>query len=266
MAHKPGRWWETFGVESGKTVACTIGPLTLFLSRCPEGWHIRSESGDRGDAATGSGRKVVARSKAAMEGADRLMYGKVPAEVTLRPVLADRPVVVRPRYPAAIPPGEAATFYISSPVSVVVEIGRSGKAVREIPTSLMSDTWFGPNTREGELCYSTPTHARTVLDEVPRRPHRAITTVQVRNESRELLTIDRLSLPVPLLSVYGAADGSLWTQSVTLTQNVAGGELASLRVDERAPTAAPGAEFLSPPRRTPERGGLVRAFSGLFGG
>lgn len=265
MTQEHARWWEPFRVEGGMTLACAIGPLTLFLCRDATEWRLWSERSDAGDAEIRTGREPI-RDAPGMEGAERFMFRDAPETVLLHPVLADRPVVVRPRYPTAIPPGEAATFYISTPVSVTVGVGEAGVRLCEIPSLCMSDTWFGPNTREGELCYATPTQARSRLDEVPRRPHRAITPVQVKNDSSGMLTIEKLSLPVPFLSVYGRPDGSLWTQAVTLTQHVTEGALASLRVGEGAPPEADGAALLTASRRTPERGGLVRAFSGLFGG
>jgi hypothetical protein len=128
----------------------------------------------------------------------------------------------------------------------------------------LSDTWFGPSTREGELCYAARTHARNHLEQVPRRPHRAVTPVKVRNEAATLLPIEKLSLPVPMLSVYGDPQGGLWSEEVHLTR-AADSDMASLRVVPGRPTFVTTADRLSGPRTEPGRGGLVRAFTDLFG-
>src|SRR5690625_5517561 len=78
----------------------------------------------------------------------------------------------------------------------------------EIPTKILSDTWFGPNTQMGTLCYASKTYTRSSRQEVTPRPHRAVTPVTVRNQSEELLSIDKLSIPVPHLALYGRDDRS----------------------------------------------------------
>jgi hypothetical protein len=90
-----------------------------------------------------------------------------------------------------------------------------------------------------------------------------VTPVRVRNEASSLLPIEKLSLPVPLLAVYGEPRTGLWTEEVRLTR-AADSDLAALRVIPGRPAMAPGAERLSGPRTEPGRGGLVRAFSDLF--
>ncbi|MFU8817032.1 MAG: hypothetical protein ACNA7W_16925, partial [Pseudomonadales bacterium] len=117
---------------------------------------------------------------------------------------------------------------------------------------------------EGELCYSGKTHARHTLAEVPRRAHRAITPLRVRNEAATPLPLDKISLPVPVLSVFGAADGSLWTEAVTMIRG-SDSDMAALRI-EKAPTEFAGpVDLVSGPRREQAKSGLVRAFNVLFG-
>jgi hypothetical protein len=128
----------------------------------------------------------------------------------------------------------------------------------------LSDTWFGPSTREGELCYSGKTHARHTLAEVPRRAHRAITPLHIRNEAASPLPLDKISLPVPVLSVYGAADASLWTETVTMIRG-SDSDMAALRIEHGPPAYVGPVSLVSAPRREQARGGLVRAFNVLFG-
>ena len=82
-----------------------------------------------------------------------------------------------------------------------------------------SDTWFGPSTLEGELCYESKTAVRFNLDNVPRRPHRAISVVRIRNRTDTQLSLERLKIPLPNLSLFGTEDGQLWTESITLERD-----------------------------------------------
>jgi len=257
-------WWSPRELSAGQGIRCVLGPLSLQLFRSADAWRVWTSREEWDEAQPAQARMTDLDAMPADEAAERFVFNQSPARVCLRPMLADRPVVVRARQSVFVPPGEEAMLYLSTPVWISIDLGDPARSLREIPVLPMSDTWFGPSTREGELCYAARTHARNHLEQVPRRPHRAITPVKVRNEASSLLPIDRLSLPVPLLSVYGDADSGLWTEEVHLTR-AADSDLAGLRVVPGVPNMAPRAERLSGPRTEPGRGGLVRAFSDLFG-
>jgi hypothetical protein len=255
-------WWEPFEVPSGQQATLSLGPLVIHLHRGLDQWTLSTEQGKEGDEPIRAGRTLDEGGLSAGQYARYVLHSPR-GQLAFRPALADRPVVVRPRQPVFILPGQQITLYISTPVWIRVEAGDPPRLLQEVPVMRLSDTWFGPSTREGELCYAARTHARHALDELPLRPHRAVTPVRIHNRADSHLPIEKLSLPVPLLSLFGGADGSLWTEGVNLTRT-AESELASMKIDPGPPRDAAGAHLLGGPRRHPERGGLVRAFSGLF--
>jgi hypothetical protein len=257
-------WWAPREVAENQGLRCVLGPLTLTLFRSTDAWRVWIARGEADESRPAEARLEILDCMPDDGDSERFVFARSPGHLRLRPLLADRPVVVNARQSVFIPPGEQTTLYLSTPVWVSIDLGEPAQSLKEIPVLRMSDTWFGPSTREGELCYAARTHARSHLDEVPRRPHRAVTPVTVRNEARSLLPIEKLNLPVPLLAVYGAEDAGLWTEAVHLTR-AADNDLAALRVVPGVPALAPGAKRLSGPRIEHGRGGLVRAFSGLFG-
>jgi hypothetical protein len=89
----------------------------------------------------------------------------------------------------------------------------------ELPIYRPSDTWFGANTREGELCYLSRTKARTADTKTINYPHRAVTEIKVINESESNLMIERLRVPVKKLCLYTNEQGSLATDTITVTLN-----------------------------------------------
>ena len=72
------------------------------------------------------------------------------------------------------------TIYVSSPVWIRLETA-TGTLLDELPTIRQSDTWHGPNTREGELCYASRTFCRTNIDALPIRQNRALSPVIIYN-------------------------------------------------------------------------------------
>ena len=251
-------------MSSGQTASLHIGPCSLHLHRASDEWLLSWERKDNGEELARAEHSLSNEGLKSVK-YNRYVFHSPQGQVTMKPVLADRPVVIRPRQPVFVLPGEDTTLYLSSPVWIRIAAGSPPQTLDEIPVLHLSDTWFGPSTREGELCYAARTHARNHLEEVPLRPHRAVTPVRIRNRSGKHLPIEKLSLPVPLLSVFGRDDGSLWTEGVSLTRT-SDDDMAELKLNPGPPRDAPRAVLLSGPRQQPDRSGLVvRAFSGLFG-
>lgn len=256
-------WWSERELAPDSGLRWTLGPLELSLWRTDYEWQLAYNVADE-DAADPA--CAVSEAATIPETADVIeRYARERRDrVRCLPVVADRALVVRPRLPVFVPPGEQIRFFVSAPVWIRILVGQPWLTLREVPVKRLSDTWFGASTRDGELAYSLKTHARVHLEEIPPRGYRAITPVLIRNEAEELLSVDRLSLPVPYLSLYLAASGMLWTEAVTM-RHAAGNEMATLDVGGRAPAeAGEGALRLTSARLEADRNLLVRAFTNLI--
>lgn len=256
-----GRWWMPRHVVSGRTLRLRLGPLILKAHRSGSEWLLSAEEVDETEAVPG----VMLEMSDERPDDKYVRYAcRDPQDrIAFRPMLADRPMVVRPRQAVFVLPGEETIFYISTPVWVGVVAGENDQLLREIPASRPSDTWFGPSTRTGEICYAARTQARNVLAEVPMRAYRVVTALRVENRADSPLPVEKLSLPAPLLSTWGREDGSLWSDTVHL-QRVTDSDMAAIRVEPGPPSYASDATLLAGPRMQAGKGGLVRAFSGFF--
>lgn len=271
-------WWQSMDLAEGQCWRTALGPLTLYLQRQASEWWLASESrgGTEDQFRLESGE--VARIPEDLT-YTRFAFGKAPRSFRLMPRLLDRPVVVRTSQPVNIPADQKITFFISTPVCISIELeneqkkhGQQGQGssqgggnlvLQEIPIMRLSDTWFGPSTRIGELCYAARTQARNARSEILLRPHRAVSPVTIHNQTREMLAIDKISLPVPFLSMYGRADGTLWTDPLTL-EHVAGEGLAQFKIGNEPPEGVSRSDWLAPAREMAKKGGLVRAFVDIF--
>lgn len=256
-----GAWWTPQQLDTGHTLVLRLGPLVLRAHRSGDEWLV----------STKEGQETEAGSEAALETSDerpgddymRYVCRDPHNRIAFRPLLADRPMVVRPRQPVFVLPGEETTFYIGTSVWVGIVAGEGDQLLRETPAFRPSDTWFGPSTLTGEICYAARTQARNDLAEVPPRAHRAITALRVQNRADTPLAVEKLCLPVPLLSVWGREDGSLWSDTVHL-QRVTDSDMAAIRVEPGPPAHARDATLVAGPRKQAGKTGLIRAFSGLF--
>jgi hypothetical protein len=207
-----------------------------------------------------------AREDEVPEGAEATRHGfrKEGAELRLSPALPDRPMVVASEIPFFLLPGEEVTLYVGIPLWTRIEAGAAPKLLLDEPIFRPSDTWFGPSTRVGDLCYATRTRALQDLPRLIIRPQRAVCVLTVRNRGQDPLPLQRLRLPMAPLSVYAGGDGRLWTEALTLERQTED-DMASATLGSGPPPASGGARHVGGPRQAAAPGTLVRAFAGLFG-
>lgn len=256
-------WWGTYAIESGQAAVFRIGPLEIAIARRDFEWKILSSV--LGDPLDPSLRRSV---PGALPGilsdtqVERFVAAETESALGLMPVCADLPVVVRPGHPLSVLPRESVTLYVSSPLWLRVELGESKTTLTEMAFYPPSETWFGPSTTDGEVCYATQVIGRLRAEDFPYRPHRAITCIEIANRTPQLMRFDRLSLPVPSLSLYTNESGQLWTEAVSL-ERVPDQELARFETTAAPPRSAGPTERVAGPRRS-GKNPLVRAFASLF--
>lgn len=259
-----GPWWGDYELEVEQSAKWEIGPLRFWLRRSPSEWRL-AHRWSEADHVGWNFRPSVRWPEDDVD-TERFAVSETDGRVNLRPRPSDRAVVVRPNTPLRVLPGHRAAIYISSPLWV--EVGISGPSetasLRELATKRLSDTWFGATTREGELSYALKTNARTTLSEMPRAQYRLLTQVVVENEAEDPLLVERLSLPVPFLSIFQAQSGDLWSEEVHMLRTK-DGDIAELVVREGPPEEASDAVRLTEPRQIAEKGHLFHAFGSLLG-
>lgn len=264
---KPAPWWGKFQVALDTLSYYRVGPLEIWVTRSSREWRI----GTRTSGETDDPSRVVNRVAPLEETPsdddivwNRFGFRKTTDNVVLSPQLAPRPLVVRPETAFGLPPKEETTLFVSSPLWIQFELGEPATKVLETVVFRPSDTWFGPSTIEGEICFATRTKARMHPEKLDDLPHRALSAIHIRNYAGTTLNLDRFKLPLPNLSVYAGNDARLWTQVVRLDRR-ADGDLAELQLGKGPPPAAQPAKQVQGPRTKPEKGLLIKAFGGLFG-
>lgn len=257
-------WWEPLELNVEQSAQWCIGPMCLRVVRSAQELRTAFRRGaDPLDATLSLEVPAPTLSTEAEDAFEvRRFAHNAGNRVRLRPRTPDRPLVVKPANPFGLPPGEKVTLYVSS--ALWVELMTEGEVplVTE-PTYRPSDTWFGANTRVGELCYASRTSAHLDLETLPLRPHRATTAVRIHNRSRELLWLERLKLPLINFSVFASEKGRLWTEAFELEHQRPGAPAAA-SIDRGPPPEAGHTQRLADPPVAITRGFLVDAFGGLF--
>jgi len=167
-------------------------------------------------------------------------------EIDLSPGLPDLPVLLIPQWPFDVASGAEERVFFRLPVSVVVRaFDPFDEVLAELSTVSLPRVRFGDD-EAGELCYRLDSEAHR---EAPGEPDQSavVAPVTIRNDSRETLSVRRLCLRVPGLSVYSGSNG-LWTNE-TLIRYQGGRSRSRVAVENGAPTEAAGSRVVAGPRR-----------------
>ena len=248
--------WQSKRVDGNAFLHWHVGPLHVYVRRAGDEWHVARRRDDASVVADEPEAAAVGTADPPEETPpERWVIGSDCEPVArLKPIMPDRPVVVRPESPVRMPPGASGVFHVSIAVFVAVTVGKDETLLCEIPTVELSKIWFG-DFAEGELCYSLKTRARRTAEEHTPRHHRAVCPVTIANEGDSELRFDRVCIHVDRLRVF-RGDGCLLTNGVTVTRrnDDAGGRITYSRDDP------PGKALLADARRPDEPGVLRRSF------
>lgn len=256
-------WWGDISFSMQQKRYWRIGERQLVIQRLPCEWNTwnidtETENGENllhGEYANGEQFEE--------EFLDRHLQTATLENICVKPALADRPIVTRPNVPLRLLGGEKSRIYVSTPLWFRAMTMPKESTLLDVPFWRPSDSWFGPSTREGEICYAKYTEARMQLELLEQRYHRAITPLLIHNKQKDPLLIERLSLPVPFLSLYQHEGKGLWTEAVNIIREEDEDRIKVV-LEKQAPSEVQNAQIVSGPRIASEKNTLIRSLSSLF--
>lgn len=257
------KWWGPLNFEVGQARVWRLGSLNVRIRRAMNEWqleyhrpHHQSEhmqDWEVLDADTAFKQPTVL---------ERYLFAKTTAELSLYPRLANRSVIVKPINPIFIPAGQQGTMFVSTPLWLAGFVGDSREPIFDMAINRPKDSWFGPSTLRGELCYATPVEGRTDLNQLIPRAFRAVTPVHFHNTSNALMQLDRMNLPVGALPLFhDPKSGRMWTSQIEVLQETPN-RPPRIRIENRTPPQAGKVSFIQPPRVG--ENGLFHMFDTFF--
>lgn len=255
------KWWGEFEIPAGATGEWTVGPLRLWARNRPREWWVAWHSDPDGMERGGSFEQVPEPTPPEKATVERFGTNRAGNKVTVTPLSSDRGIVTRPEVPLWILGSDEVVLYVANPVWF--QLSAFDQTMVDVPTWRLSDTWFGDDTRSGELCYASSTAARLVAADVTMRARRVVTAVTIRNAADDKFLVERLKLPAPSLPLYQDAGGMLWTAAITVERQ-RDGQLAHV-TEELSPGPEADQPTLISPARIPRAPGvLVRTIRSLL--
>lgn len=263
LVYRQPVWWGTQSFEPGQGRHWHLAGMDLSIIRQVREWQFqvhRSPAQSEDNHDWHMDNHLPEESQGELR---RYVFRITEGRLRLLPRLADRSVVIRPVMPLFVPAGQEITFYVSTPVWIACHVDNQALPLLDIPVVRPTDTWFGPNTVRGEICYTTQVTGRLELGQLTPRPFRAVTPVRISNLGSDLMPVERINLPVPFLPVYATESGRLWTPTLHVTTEERQ-KAPRIRIDSAISTEAGQVSLLSPARRGSDEHALIRVFDNLF--
>lgn len=254
-------WWGKFRIPEGKGIAWRITGQAIYLQHLPfewRRWQIETER-DQYEVSIEEQPEMPLVEEKSLH---RFLLKQKSAEIHVRPALADRPVVARPAVPLELIPGESAQVFVTTPLWFQALSENADKLLFETPIWRPSDSWFGPNTMTGELCYAKYTQAKLDLSTIDYRAHQAISMLLIENTTDEVMRIEKLNLPVTMLNLYSDTQNRLWTESISAVRESS--ESVEIAINKVPPKEAGTVTKVASAREKSERRIISRAFNSLF--
>jgi hypothetical protein len=195
----------------------------------------------------------------------RFVSDKAPQKLSLHPTMSDRPIVCRPTITVVLLPKEQISLYVCVPLWLQLNISGIENPLLDVPSERISDTWFGPNSREGIMSYALRMSEQLEIKPSNKNGMRATIEIKIKNESNEMLVLDKVSVPAPHLALYVDGAGKFWTRRITMIREQ--DENATLTIDNvmSCGLANKDLTLVTGPRDDLGRHKITKALWALFG-
>lgn len=204
-------------MSDGENFHLRFGPLDFYLEKMETEIRLQwMTSNDWMDSSFHYQYPFTGMSPGNLLKEKRFAISNPHSHLRVTPCLGEKAFVVKPNTTFMILPGEVAKIYLSTPMNLRLSDLESGATIDEIPVLHRVKTWFGESPTKGQLCFFTRIHAALIEENLPFRPHRALTHLYIQNSSKEPIPIGKLKIPVNYLMLYQDDRGLFTTSSLSV--------------------------------------------------
>lgn len=257
---------EEFQLKPSETLAIHTQNNVLYIQRQAQQWLLCQSQIVSPQCSLQNKLHIEHNATIPADTTDAQRWVNAEQESTLRivPCMADKSLVVQPESTLIIPVGRKPALYLSLPIMYQIFIGQNKKPFHEFFIETMPLTWFGSNTRRGELCYQSKSPVALELTDLPQAPHRVLMELRIHNRDSENLKVEKINLPALYLPIYRVDGEVFWTSPLTIVNEKLTDEL-SLSYGKGVPGRHQKLELVSQPRLRSEARTFMRALEAIIG-
>ena len=257
-------WFGQYTFELNQTFYLNFGTLEVWITRKTKEWLIHyTHHHTLLDEPEQVQIHPTAEIPKQSDGIKRIVTTQTHSSLDIMPLLADRALVSRPTIPTIIAQGEVITLFVTCSCWCHIKIHGTDITLLDIPIKRYSDTWFGPNPREGELCYASKTSASLDAEGYITKPYRAKIPIKIINRLGESFCLERLNIPVPYLDVFIDEQYQLWGQGLSFLRELPHKNI-KIRANKTEALEKLGLKRIVSARQTSDENIMMKAFDMLF--
>ncbi len=216
-AHELKVFQTNLQMQDGESFHLRFGPLDLYIEKIASEIRLRwMTSNDWLDSSFHHQFPFTGMYPTNLLKEKRFAYSEKAPLLKVVPCLGEMPFVVKPDTTFMVLPGEKAKIYLSTPMNIRLLDGESRQVIDEVPVLHRVKTWFGESPTKGQLCFFTRIHAALLEENLPFRPHRALTHLYIENSSNKPIPIEKIKIPVNFLTLYQEERGLFVTSSLSV--------------------------------------------------
>lgn len=244
-------FWGDLELENNKIISRDIGPLRIWFRQVMNEIWIATQ---------------YEASDANQQNPDLLNWTRwtsqnVNFHIKLVPVVPDKPIIISPEYPFRVVKNADARVFTRIPLWVrVVMIGNKEQILTEIPTVILSKTWFGDPV-EGELCYWISTSARRTIEESQVTNYLCICTLNIYNRSDGDLQVEKICFRAERLTLF-KKESQVWSDETEITYR-GDQQHSDIVMTGKAPSEAKSSGKIAKPRNALKKSIATRTFQKL---
>lgn len=199
--------WPIITINDREVYRHRVGPLTIFMKRLLNEIWVAST---RDESIRGTPSELPEKPEWV-----RMSLPGDFEKYRLQPVMPDMPVIIDTEHAYRFVSKTSTRVYSRIPVWVrIAPESREDLVIADIPTVILSETWFGTFT-DGEPSYALSSTARRILTEDLLEPHLVVCPLEIRNNSDDELKFEKVCLRVERLSIY-ARENALWSDETVI--------------------------------------------------
>ena len=206
--------WGTYACEESTLYEWQTGPLKIWVKRSNLEWQLAHELAQDEESIEQLWQKLDTEPENLSW--EKWAFSNPHENIIFRPVMPDRPLVVKTLTPTHIPANMKAVFYVNIPLCAMVETRKDFETAQldSISSVTLSDTWFG-NNFEGSLCYALKTRAVRLVEDIKPQPHRALCPILIENKASVTLPLQKICVHAKCLNIY-ASENQFWTNQINV--------------------------------------------------
>lgn len=207
--------WHDFSLKIGQTSYWRIGPLYLWIEAQDGELRVHTV---HTNSLNDTEIEYVDHYSGEIDPAAELTRYSFSCEiekVSFSPHLPEKDIIFRPDKPIQLPSKRQMSLYVNTSLWIHVKVN-GNEILKSVPIVTLSETWLGPDSTHGEICFAAKTKGVLNYEDLKFYPYRYISKFTIKNETHGHVPIERIKLMNGILNLYTNEEGYFFSDCISM--------------------------------------------------